>query len=170
MSLEYLLKQMGENERVLHRARQHWVFLVTRVFRAALACIGIVVLVSLLIHWTPEEPWIAWGYVLVLIPGVMLTWRVLQWLVKVYVVTNRRVARVAGVLNKNVKDSSLEKVNDVVLTQSLFGRALGYGNVEILTASESGINKMRMLVDPVAFKTAMVNAKETLEREFGHSM
>lgn len=169
MSIEYLQKQLGTNERILRSVRQHWVFLVKRALWEIVAFVAIAVVVFFLARWTPEQGWLAWGYLLLLIPGAVFGWRLLQWRVKIYVVTNRRVARVAGLLNKNVKDSSLEKVNDVVLNQSLFGRMLGYGNIEILTASEMGLNKMRMLSGPVEFKTAMVNAKEELEREFGHS-
>jgi uncharacterized membrane protein YdbT with pleckstrin-like domain len=169
MSLEYLQKQLGTNERILRSVRQHWIFLVRRAIWEIVAFIGIFLVVFFLGRWTPGQAWIAWGYLVLLVPAAIFGWRFLQWRVKVYVVTNRRVARAAGVINKNVKDSSLEKVNDVVLNQSLFGRILGYGTIEILTASEMGLNKMRMLSGPVEFKTAMVNAKEELEREFGHS-
>jgi hypothetical protein len=64
--------------------------------------------------------------------------------------------------NKHVIDSSLEKVNDVVLNQSAFGRMLGYGDVEILTASEFGANRFERITRPVRFKTEMLNQKEDL--------
>ena len=169
MSIEYLQKQLGTNERILLTVRQHWAFLVRRAIWVIVVFVGIFLVVFFLARWTPEQAWLKWGYVLLLIPAAIFGWFFLQWRAKVFVVTNRRVARVAGVLNKNVKDSSLEKVNDVVLNQSLFGRALGYGTIKILTASELGLNRMMMLSGPVEFKTAMVNAKEELEREFGHS-
>jgi uncharacterized membrane protein YdbT with pleckstrin-like domain len=169
MSLEYLQKQLGTNERILLSVRQHWAFLVKRAIWEILGFIAIIVVVFFVARWTPEQAWLDWGYALLLIPAAVFGLRFLQWRVKVYVVTNRRVARVAGLINKNVKDSSLEKVNDVVLNQSLFARIFGYGNIQILTASELGLNRMRMLAGPVEFKTAMVNAKEELEREFGHS-
>ena len=62
-------------------------------------------------------------------------------------------------------DSSLEKVNDVKMSQSMFGRLFDYGDVEILTASEMGINLFQRIGDPVKFKTAMLNAKEKLGYE-----
>ena len=169
MSIEYLQKQLGTNERILLSVRQHWAYLIRRAVWVIVAFVAILLVVFFLARWTPEQAWLRWGYLLLLIPAAAFGWRFLQWRVKIFVVTNRRVARVAGLLNKNVKDSSLEKVNDVVLNQSLFGRALGYGTIKILTASELGLNRMMMLAGPVEFKTAMVNAKEELEREFGHS-
>lgn len=48
------------------------------------------------------------------------------------------------------------------MSQSFFGRLFDYGDVEILTASELGVNLFRRIGDPVRFKTTMLNAKEKL--------
>ncbi len=88
----------------------------------------------------------------------------MRWYSHKYIVTNLRVIQVSGVINKNVYDSSLEKVNDVRLVQSFFGRIFGYGDVEILTASDVGINLFKRIGDPVHFKTVMINAKQDLDR------
>ena len=64
-------------------------------------------------------------------------------------------------------DSALEKINDVKLTQSFFGRIFNFGTVEILTASEIGINKIRTLGSPIRFKTTMINAKEAMDWDEG---
>ena len=76
--------------------------------------------------------------------------------------TNRRVIQIAGVFNKDVIDSSLEKVNDVKMSQSFLGRMFDYGDIEILTASELGVNMFHQIAEPVGFKTAMLNAKEKM--------
>ena len=62
-----------------------------------------------------------------------------------YLVTNRRVLKVEGILKKRSADSSLEKINDAVLEQSVFGRMLGYGDLDILTANEQSVDRYRML-------------------------
>jgi uncharacterized membrane protein YdbT with pleckstrin-like domain len=93
-----------------------------------------------------------------------MTRDILHWTNKQFIITTRRVMQISGIFNKNVTDSSLEKVNDVKMTQSALGRLFGYGDVEILTASELGANLFRRIKDPVRFKTAMLNAKEDLER------
>jgi uncharacterized membrane protein YdbT with pleckstrin-like domain len=108
------------------------------------------------------SPIAAVGFVLVLVPlGGMLR-DILIWSNREYIVTNRRVIQISGVFSKNVVDSSLEKVNDVKMSQSFFGRLFGYGDIEILTASELGINLFHEINDPIGFKTAMLNAKERL--------
>ena len=49
--------------------------------------------------------------------------------------------------------------------ESVFGRMFGFGDLEVLTASESGIEQLRMLRDAKDFKKAMLEAKHELELE-----
>jgi uncharacterized membrane protein YdbT with pleckstrin-like domain len=114
---------------------------------------------------TVANPLAAFGFLLVLVPLAIMTWDILTWSNRQYIVTNRRVIQISGIFNKNVVDSSLEKVNDVKMSQSFFGRLFDYGDVEILTASETGDNLFKRIGDPVKFKTAMLNAKEKLGYE-----
>jgi hypothetical protein len=69
------------------------------------------------------------------------------------------------VVNKHSTDSSLEKINDAALSQSLFGRLFGFGDLDILTASEAGIERFRMIKDPVTFKKTMLDVKHEYELE-----
>src|SRR5688500_19639419 len=80
------------------------------------------------------------GYILVLVPLAGMIRDILIWSNRQYIVTNRRVIQVTGVLSKEVLDTSLEKVTDVKMTQSFLGRMFDYGDIEILTASELGVN------------------------------
>jgi hypothetical protein len=88
----------------------------------------------------------------------------LDWFNERYAVTNRRVMLIKGIINKHVSDSALEKVNDVVLVQSVIGRLLAYGDVEIITGSDVGVNLFRRMARPVDFKREMLNQKESLSR------
>ena len=104
------------------------------------------------------------GAILLLLPLSTMIRDILAWLNRQYIVTNRRVIQISGILNKNITDSSLEKVNDVKMDQSALGRLFDYGDIEILTASELGANLFRRIEEPIQFKTAMLNAKERLEQ------
>jgi uncharacterized membrane protein YdbT with pleckstrin-like domain len=122
-----------------------------------------VALVTLLwLVWLPN-PLVPLGYLLLIIPLISLWRDVLIWRNREYVVTNRRVIQLSGVFSKNITDSSLDKVNDVKMSQTFMGRMLDYGNIEILTASELGVNKFTYIGKPIQYKTAMLNAKEKLE-------
>jgi Bacterial PH domain/Short C-terminal domain len=90
-----------------------------------------------------------------------MTWRAEQ-----YVITTRRVLKVEGLLDKKSGDSSLDKINDAVLHQGIWARIFHYGNLEILTANEQAIDRYEMLSNVVAFKKAMLNAKNALDDGF----
>ena len=45
------------------------------------------------------------------------------------------------------------------------GRVFGYGNIEILTASEFGVNRFSHIAKPIALKTAMLNAKAKMDKD-----
>ena len=87
---------------------------------------------------------------------------VILWFNAYDILTNRRLIQVRGVLSKHVSETSLEKINDVNLFQTTFGRMLGYGNLTVMTASEAGISYLWYLPDPLDFKKAMMDAKEVL--------
>ena len=89
---------------------------------------------------------------------VYFTWRAQE-----YIITNRRVLKVEGLLDKKSGDSSLDKINDAVLKQGLLARMLHYGDLDILTANEEAIDRYQMLAHVVDFKKAMLNAKNNLE-------
>jgi uncharacterized membrane protein YdbT with pleckstrin-like domain len=163
MSDKYLKGLLGDNEQVLFVTHHHWLVLLGEIVAEALLAVVIVVLVSLI--------WLVWlinplaplGYLLLILP-IISVWRdVLIWKNREYVVTNRRVIQLSGVFSKNITDSSLDKVNDVKMDQTFLGRMLDYGNIEILTASELGVNKFTYIGRPIQYKTAMLNAKEKLE-------
>src|SRR5581483_4388400 len=158
--MNYVEQLLGENEKIILVARQSWVVLLRSVLiNLVLAVIAIgITLVAM--GFMGQAGLI--GVVLFLIPVARFVLEFLQWSNREYIVTNRRVIQVDGVVNKNVIDSSLEKVNDVRMSQSVLGRLLNYGDVEILTASELGTNLFRRISNPIGFKTAMLNEKEKL--------
>jgi len=159
----YIQRMLAEKEEILLMTRQHWFVLASAIFFEIMLIIAILaagITATILL----VNPLAAAILVLLVIPGATMTRDILIWANRQYLVTNRRVIQISGVINKNVIDSSLEKVNDVKMTQSFLGRLFNYGDVEILTASELGVNLFKRLGDPVGFKTAMLNAKEQLER------
>jgi uncharacterized membrane protein YdbT with pleckstrin-like domain len=102
--------------------------------------------------------------VLAVLPFIHFIIRFLNWHNDQFLVTTRRVMEVHGVMNKRVSDSSLEKVNDVVLEQSILGRFLNYGTVAIITGSDIGVNYFKQITQPVRFKVEMLNQKEDLNK------
>ena len=164
MADTYLDSLLGKNENILLVTRQHWLVLLGEILVESILAVAVIVLITML--WTLlPNPLVGFGYLLLLLPLGSLLRDYVIWANRKFIVTTRRVIQIAGVFSKNVTDSSLEKVNDVKMDQSVLGRLLDYGDIEILTASELGVNLFRRLGRPIRFKTAMLNAKENLEKD-----
>ena len=158
----YVESLLAANEVIVVKTRQHWIVLA-KSFLVNFVLLIVVVLLALIPILLTRLDIV--GIVIALftiLPIGAFTVHYLQWWNEEYLVTNRRVIQAEGIMNKHVIDSSLEKVNDVVLDQSFLGRILDYGDVEILTASEGGVNKLRKIAAPVKFKTEMLDQKEAL--------
>jgi uncharacterized membrane protein YdbT with pleckstrin-like domain len=156
----YLDSLMGRNEQIVFMTRQHWlVLLVTGLIDGFLAIATLII--AFFLRSEVNDIFVALA-VLAVFPITHFVVRFLNWYNAQYIVTNRRVMEIRGVINKRVSDSSLEKVNDVVLEQSILGRFLKYGTVEIITGSDIGVNFFRYIAYPVRFKTEMLNQKESL--------
>jgi hypothetical protein len=166
--MAYIDNMLAAGEQPIRRDHQHWFVLVADSRYGIAAIVGAIVLVILSSNVGAGGLRDFLGYlVLALVIGGLayIGWQVLRWMNEEYVVTTRRVLQLEGVINKRVLDSSLEKINDAVLTQSLFGRMFGFGDLDILTASETGISRLRMLRQADDFKRAMLESKHELELE-----
>ena len=163
---------LSTGERVVHREKQHWLVFVWGAKLAVTAILLGLVLLVLSQSLSADQRASGLGSVLgigvaaLVIGGLgVLAWHFLRYINQEYVLTNRRVIQVAGVLNKTSMHSSLEKINDARLSQSIFGRMFGFGDLDILTAAETGIERFRMIRNPVGFKKAMLDAKHEYERD-----
>ena len=166
---------LTEGEVVVLRTRQHWLALLGRA-KAALGLwfLGLLLL-GLVIAFPNVFPTggavqtniVSGIALLLLVLGlVVFLYRFWIWWSQDYIITNRRLLKVSGVLNKRSADSSLEKINDAILSQSVLGRILNYGELDILTAADLAVDKYHMLRNPKEFKKTMLTQKHNLETEF----
>lgn len=164
MTNNYLKNLLGENEHIIFVTRQHWLILLGQMLVKSVLALGLIILITLIWRiWLPQSPVVPLAYFLLSLPLLGLLRDVIIWTSRQYIITDWRVIQISGVFSKEVTDSSLEKVNDVKLEQSLAGRLLDYGDLEILTASELGVDRFTYVGQPIRLKTAMLNAKEKLE-------
>jgi hypothetical protein len=165
--MSYADSMLSTGERITHRVRQHWLVLLwgARIPIAAIIAALLLLILSSAARPTGLASSLLGALTAVLFLGglAFLAWATLRYLNTEFVLTNRRVVQVEGVVNKRATDSSLEKINDAVLSQSIFGRMFGFGDLDILTAAEAGIERFRMIIDPIGFKRAMLDAKHEYE-------
>jgi uncharacterized membrane protein YdbT with pleckstrin-like domain len=178
--MSYIESLLGRGEHVLYVARQHIFVLVTNIL-TELALIALLVAAGVVSKSAYSTTNVMIGSMtasdLILLICVAISVVVLlsgfadylRWNSEQYIITDRRVIQVRGIFNKRVIDSSLEKINDVELRQSLLGRMFNFGTVEILTAAgEEGANLMDRISAPLEFKRAMMDAKHNHERGYGY--
>ncbi|HEX5039790.1 MAG TPA: PH domain-containing protein [Candidatus Limnocylindria bacterium] len=173
--MSYARNLLSRNEEVVYESRQHWFAVIARMWIWILVAL-IALAISVWIGTNEAvlgNPTVDGGITVVAVVGligalaylgfVIWDWRNQEWLI-----TTRRVIRAEGVLNKSVTDSSLEKINDARLDQSVLGRIFGYGTLDILTASEeataSNLADFPMIANPVEFKKTMFDQKQMLEQ------
>lgn len=165
----YLQSLLGDREDIILATRHHWFVLASSI---VLEIVLILIIFSATLVGTillqPNGSPFAFivpviGFFVLLIPIATGTRDFLNWSNHQFIITNRRVMQISGIFNKSVIDSSLEKVNDIKMDQSALGRLFGYGDIEILTASELGVNLFKKIDNPVKFKSALINAKAYLE-------
>jgi hypothetical protein len=167
----YADRLLADGERVRLRGRQHVLATLIEGRFAWAIFIAALVLVLLVTQLQPNTPpivrslfsWVGLGLLLVGLVWLGLIY--IAWYNEDYLVTNRRVIKVEGILKKRSADSSLEKINDAVLEQSMLGRMLGYGDLDILTANEQSVDRYRMLSQAQTFKRTMRDEKYRLEQE-----
>ena len=150
----YVDRLLAQGESVVMVVRRHWIALSPTVILDFVLAVAVIVLAFLV------PPPIGFFLLsLLLIPLIHFLIVYIVWRSEQYIVTTQRVIDVRGVFNKHVSDSSLEKVNDVILDQSFLGRILNYGDIRIITGSDIGADVFRRMSDPLNFKTEMLNQK-----------
>ena len=162
---------LTEGETVVYRSRQHWLSLLIRSRNGvAVFIVGLVLLLLIAVFNITDTnlrnivSLVALALIVVGIAVFIFRWW--QWSNQDYVITNRRLLKVTGILNKHSADSSLEKINDAILDQPMLGRMLNYGDLTILTAAEESVDRYHLLNNPKDFKKIMLSQKHDLEMGF----
>jgi uncharacterized membrane protein YdbT with pleckstrin-like domain len=165
----YVDSLMGKNEKILVIERQHWTTLLMSFLVNLFLIIVIVALYVVLGNLATSNQSLSFLPIVrsillfaLLYPVGRFGWDFVHWEAEQYLVTTHRVMQTEGIVNKKTTDSSLEKVNDIVLTQSFLGRILGYGDLEIVTGSDLGVNLLKRLAQPIKFKTTLLDAKAAM--------
>jgi membrane protein YdbS with pleckstrin-like domain len=177
--MAYLDELLADDEQVLYVGRQHIFVLISRII-AEVVVTAVLIAAGLLSYSAFPNPAPFFssisggtlmlivcciGVLIVLISGLI---DYLRWNAEQYVITERRVLQIRGVLSKVVLDSSLGKINDVELRQSMPGRMFNFGTLTVLTAAEEADNAMEQIAAPLEFKRALLAAKQHHDQGYGY--
>ena len=165
---------LASEERIIVVRQRHWATFIEAA-RWFVLVLGAGVLIGLLREGVPSggilgwlHSTLGWGFtVLVLIGLAGVGWYYLEWRRERYLVTTRRVIESGGIINTFSRDTSLQMITDMLVSHPWLGRILGYGQIDLLTASESGTNRIRFLPDADGFKRSLLDARHEYEMEVG---
>ena len=143
---------LKKDETILLIIRQHWIKLLLPFFVWLIAAI--------LLIWLAKTT----GFIITLATALYPIYEYLNWKNNLWCVTNLRVVDESGFFGRYSKESPLDKINNVEYDQSIIGRILGYGNVDIQTAAELGETTYELIHHPKLLKDTITNAQEEYKK------
>jgi len=165
---------LATGEDVLMVRQRHWLTFIQagRWFVLALvAGLGFLILNSAVSNGGvlgPLSTLLGWAFWISVCVGALgLGWYFLEWRAERYLVTTRRVIEAGGVVNRYTRDTALAMITDMIVGHPWLGRIFGYGEIDLLTASEAGRSKIRFLPNADDFKKTLLDAKYEHELEVG---
>jgi len=153
--------QLRPNEQKLMETRTHWMTVV-KPFLLLLLAVAVFILCQFVFHIEGDLGGIVrWASALFLAGAALyFLYREIYRRRDLWAVTNLRVIDERGIFTLYSKESPLEKINNLSYRQSLLGRILNYGEVEIQTAAEDGATIYRMVTGPKLLKETIAQCRE----------
>jgi uncharacterized membrane protein YdbT with pleckstrin-like domain len=149
VSMSYIAHSLGQNETLHYRAHFHPLYSV-----AAWGLLIAFLVFGALVH-NSGMAWVAWLAVLIGL-ATFLTIMGPIWATEIGV-TNQRLIMKRGLLRRTTTELQLRAIEEVRLKQTLLGRLLNYGRIEI---HGTGVDDLSLppVADPVALQRAIQSA------------
>ncbi len=155
----YVKHLLSDNETELSETHQHPFWLIGQIWLPLLALLAIIVLIIFSGSIAGRENNMWWQLLIVaIIPLIIIAIEYIRWRNHIYVVTNRRVITLSGVVNKSTYDIALEKINDISTSQSLLGRMFNFGDVTLESGNDQPV-LMHGIASPLEFKKSLLDSK-----------
>jgi len=143
---------LQKNEEILMKTFTSRVMMIV----PALLVLAAIVIAGFIYHFYSS---FFWSMIFVLPALLYFGWKYMEWRHNIWVVTNFRVIDEYGIININTRESPLDKINNVSYAQNLWGRLLGFGDVEIQTAATIGATVYYSVDKPKLLKDTITNAQ-----------
>ncbi|MEM9423123.1 MAG: PH domain-containing protein [Pseudomonadota bacterium] len=166
--MTYVGQTLAPGENILFRAQFNWTYSLS----AFLWCLFgfLPLLYASFIHATtgalPGSP--AWIYSLTAAPAFLATWLVVAHMIDLWtteiVVTSGRFVFKKGLIARKTKEVSLNKIEEINLQQSIFGRLFGYGHMT-LRGTGVGVIQLPDVDNPMTLRRCIEQAKVILRQQ-----
>ena len=141
----------GEN--LILKEHQHWIVLVKSLL-IPIALLILMALIDIFFHadWFRRDRKIIVTLILVALAGAWLIVVWIRWQSTAYTLTDQRIKIETGVFGRSSKIIPIDRIQDCTTKQTLIGRILGYGRVEVDAAGAQGAEVLNHLPRPGEFR------------------
>ena len=134
--MDYVDENLVPGELVAFRAHLHWIVVAPALLLgSALDMAGIGLVVAALLRGGPgggaPMPVMLAGIVLMIAGSGWMASGIIRWKATEITVTSRRVLIKTGIVRRYTKEVLLSKVESISVDESMFARALGFGDLTI---------------------------------------
>jgi membrane protein YdbS with pleckstrin-like domain len=152
--MTYVSKNLMPGEEVLYAPTYHWVRFLPG---AAVAGLGFALAAA---AYGLSEPAarsaLLWAALALVVLGFLSAlWRGFVDSFAEFAITQHRVIKKTGFLTRDVRQIPLDKIQDVNVKATLWGRWLAYGDVELQTAGSDSTVVFPRIVDPDQFRNVL---------------
>lgn len=164
----YVDKTLAGGEEVIHRANFNWTYSFFPVFWFSLGA-GVLAM-FFFIQYAAEVPYdelkIGWwsAGVAAAAGSLILINHLIVLTTTEIVVTTFRFVYKTGLVSRHTKEVSLNKIEEITLEQTVWGRFLGYGKL-VLRGTGVGVITLPDLDDPIHLRRIIENAKSALRQD-----
>tara|TARA_Y100000991_G_C21810756_1_gene279587 strand:- start:185 stop:610 length:426 start_codon:yes stop_codon:yes gene_type:complete len=141
--LGYVQDTIGNNEKIIYTVKFHWLYTLIAFLNLlflGVFIIGIINFFKMMINkWTTER-----------------------------VLTDLRYIQKTGWIKRDTEEIRISKIEEVDLKQSILGRILGYGSINI-SGTGSGKITLELIDDPLIFQKNLNNLKSNSSRNLQSS-
>lgn len=154
--MRYPERLLTEDEEIVHQFRPHW-----RVLLPALAW-AMLVTAAAGFGFAALDPPVEW----IVVAVAVVLWlavagrAVLAFWFTNYVLTTERIIVRSGMIARRGVEIPLENVNNVLFSQSVVERLLGYGDVLLESAGTQGQSRLADIPDPEQFQSEVYRVRE----------
>ena len=149
--MSYLDKILQPDERIVAIGKKHWI-----IYLPGIGVLILAILIEALQFVVPHA-----GFALEIVAAIVAVLALIllfrewfdQWNTEI-VVTNRRVVYKRGFISRFTREMNMEKIESVAVDQTLMGRILGYGTVDI-RGTGAGFEQLRGIASPIALRNAI---------------
>lgn len=147
------------DEVVLEEFHPHWRILLPSAFLGIAAVLVTAVAIGSHGLWVAPLLISIWGATL-----LVFAVEAVKRLSTTYTLTTHRLIWRWGLLRRQGMETPLEQINTVQFSQNVLERALGFGDLEIESASQNGTSKFADIPEPQAFQARVYAARNERAR------